>query len=287
MAFKGDKCHGGKKFKERVTVMVCSIMDGSEKWPLLVIGKFKNPRCFKGIKKLPLDYDANPKAWMNSDLFSSWVQSFDAKMHRQRRNVLLIVDNCPAHPKICGLKSTELIILPPNCPSVIQPCDQGIIHSLKTRYRATFLTNFLHHIDSGSSADTFSINLLEAMMILKRAWDEVTQDTLKNCFRKAWGLQTDTDDCNDNSRDETVAEHLEELREDANPQDFVSVDSNVVVACEMSDQDIVSAVQSANVESKDDSDINDKDDYGNKDPTVTSAEARACLKKLQMHHAKI
>ena len=31
MAFKGDKCHGGKKSKERVTVMVCSNMDGSEK----------------------------------------------------------------------------------------------------------------------------------------------------------------------------------------------------------------------------------------------------------------
>ena len=248
-----------------------------------MIGKFKNPRYFKGIRKLPLDYDANPKAWMNSDLFTSWVQSFDAKMHRQRRNVQLIVDNCPAHPKISGLKSTELMFLPPNCTSVIQPCDQGIIHSLKTRYRATFLTNLLQHIDSGSSADTFSINLLEAMMTLKRAWDEVTQDTLKNCFRKAWGLQTDTDDFNDNSRDETVAELLEELGEDANPQDFVSVDSDVVVACEMSDQDIVSAVQSANVESKDDSDIDDEDDYGNEDPTVTSAEARACLKKLQMY----
>ena len=61
------------------------------------------------------------------------------------------------------------------------------------------------------------------------------------------------------------------------------MDSDVVVACEMSDQDIVSAVQSANVESKDDSDIDDEDDYGNEDPTVTSAEARACLKKLQMY----
>ena len=53
LAFKHEKCHGGKKSKERITAMVCTNMDGSEKWPLLVIGKFKNPRCFKRIRQIP------------------------------------------------------------------------------------------------------------------------------------------------------------------------------------------------------------------------------------------
>ena len=35
--FKGDPCSGGKKSKERLTIMVCANMDGSEKVDLLVI----------------------------------------------------------------------------------------------------------------------------------------------------------------------------------------------------------------------------------------------------------
>jgi hypothetical protein len=42
-------------------------MDGSEKIPLLVIGKSLNPRCFgkkNNRAKLPVNYKANKKAWM-------------------------------------------------------------------------------------------------------------------------------------------------------------------------------------------------------------------------------
>ena len=56
MSFKGDTCSGGKRSKERITVMVCASMIG-EKVPLLVIGTFKNPRCFKNVRSLPITYN--------------------------------------------------------------------------------------------------------------------------------------------------------------------------------------------------------------------------------------
>ena len=59
LQLKSEKCHGGKKSKERLTVLVTSSMVGSEKIKLLVIGKFQNPRCFKGIKSLPVEYRWN------------------------------------------------------------------------------------------------------------------------------------------------------------------------------------------------------------------------------------
>lgn len=43
MAFKKETCVGGKHNKERIMVLVSANMDGSEKLPLLVIGKSKNP----------------------------------------------------------------------------------------------------------------------------------------------------------------------------------------------------------------------------------------------------
>ena len=62
LQLKGEKCHGGNKSKKRLTVLAASNMDGSEQIKLLVIGKSQNPRCFKGVKSLPVAYRWNKKA---------------------------------------------------------------------------------------------------------------------------------------------------------------------------------------------------------------------------------
>ncbi|GFO43402.1 1-phosphatidylinositol 4,5-bisphosphate phosphodiesterase gamma-1-like [Plakobranchus ocellatus] len=64
------RSHGGKAPKDRITVLTCANMDGSHKLPLLVIGKFKTPRCFKGVCKLPVCYQSNSKAWMTAAIFT-------------------------------------------------------------------------------------------------------------------------------------------------------------------------------------------------------------------------
>lgn len=61
---KYEKCSSGEFFKDRITILVCANMSGSDKKKLVVIGKSKNPPCFKGIKNLPVDYYCNENAWM-------------------------------------------------------------------------------------------------------------------------------------------------------------------------------------------------------------------------------
>lgn len=68
-----------KKSKDRITVMVACNMTGLEKLKLLVIGKSKNPRCFKGIKSLDVDYEFNKKAWMTSEIYIKWLLKLDKK----------------------------------------------------------------------------------------------------------------------------------------------------------------------------------------------------------------
>lgn len=133
LSLKNKPCQGRKRSKERITVMVCANMDGSEKYPLLAIGKYKNPRCFKGVKNMPLKYSSNKSAWMTSDEFREWLRAFDCSMAAQQRKVLLVLDNCPAHPKnaTMDLKATQVLFLPPNATCKLQPCDQGIIRSMK------------------------------------------------------------------------------------------------------------------------------------------------------------
>ena len=118
--FKGESCSGGKKSKERITVMLVANMSGTNKLKPLLIRKFKNPRC---VKSLPVDYEANGRAWMTSDLFETWARKVDKQMRLAQRHILLFIDNCPAHPELNGLTNIELMFLPPNTTSHLQPCD--------------------------------------------------------------------------------------------------------------------------------------------------------------------
>ena len=51
---KAASCNGGKLSKDRITLaLICSMTGG--KLPALVIGKSKNPRCFRGVNISQLD----------------------------------------------------------------------------------------------------------------------------------------------------------------------------------------------------------------------------------------
>ena len=60
--FKGQKCEGGKQCKERLTLALAANMNGTDKLPVLVIGKSAKPRCFKNVATLPVQYEFNRKA---------------------------------------------------------------------------------------------------------------------------------------------------------------------------------------------------------------------------------
>ena len=90
-----------------LTGLAVASMDG-EKLPRFGIGKSEKPRCSNGIKKLPRRYRGQKKRWMNSEIFEEWVRELDGKFEKQQRKVALIVDNCPAHPEIRGLKSVQI-----------------------------------------------------------------------------------------------------------------------------------------------------------------------------------
>ena len=134
---------------------------------MFVIGKSKSPRCFKGVKHLPCRYRNQNKSWMDSVLFEEWIREMDTKFTKEKKKVALIIDNCPAHPTIDNLKSIELIFLPPNTTSKLQPMDQGVIRSLKAYYKALALQRLVVVIDKGKDIPVFSI--LDALKMLNLA----------------------------------------------------------------------------------------------------------------------
>ena len=114
---------GGKHWKVRLTGMAaCNAL--IEKILIFVIGKSASPRCFKHV---PYRYRSQKKAWMDGTLFEEWLHELDRKFKMQGRKVFMIVDNCPAHSEVSGLKAINSQFLSRNITSCTQPMDQGVI----------------------------------------------------------------------------------------------------------------------------------------------------------------
>jgi hypothetical protein len=83
--FKGASCKDIKVNNERITVLVCTNLDGTEKLPLLVNGKSKRPQCFRNTKLLPCTYFHNKTAWMTCEIFQEFLVSLDRRMASKSR----------------------------------------------------------------------------------------------------------------------------------------------------------------------------------------------------------
>ncbi|CAF2142131.1 unnamed protein product [Rotaria magnacalcarata] len=182
-----NDCRGGKRSKDRYTVMLCSNMLGSEKLKPVVIGKYAKPRCFKNIdmKKLPVQWFSNRTAWMNSKIFTEWLQDLDVSMRKQRRHVLMFLDNAPVHPQDIQLENIKLKFFPPNTTAVIQPMDQGIIRAFKAHYRRYLVKHTIANATVAMTADDINVTALDAVYWIDAAWSAVTEVSIRNTFRSA------------------------------------------------------------------------------------------------------
>ena len=65
---------------------------------------------------------------MTSVLFEEWLRNFDGVMQEQNHAILLVIDNCLAHPNVSDLKNVTLVFSTSEhyC-ARIQPLDTGII----------------------------------------------------------------------------------------------------------------------------------------------------------------
>ena len=107
-------------------------------------------------------------------------------MAASKRKILLIVDNCTAHPAIGNLKAIKLEFLPPNVTAILQPLDQGVIHCFKSNYRKMIVKRMIAAMEHKK---TYDIDILGAMHLAKSAWNDVPQNTIAHCFRHA-GFKT-------------------------------------------------------------------------------------------------
>ncbi|XP_005089664.2 tigger transposable element-derived protein 6 [Aplysia californica] len=209
LAENGESTSGVHTPKDRLTLLLAANMTGTEKLPLLTIGKSVNPRCLRNVRTRPTLCQWNRKAWMTSTIFEGWVKQLDRKFQLLGRSIALIIDNCPAHQVIPDLRAITLVFLPPNTTRDLQPCDQGIIQSLKVHYRRRVLRQVIARVDAGEDPKScLDLSIFDAMIIASAAWNDVTQDTIANCFRHA-GFSTTTQSGNEEEPSSLDSDRIE------------------------------------------------------------------------------
>ena len=167
-----------------------------------VIGNAKRPRPFSRInlQRLPVHYRANPKAWMNSSIFEEILRHLDNHFRAQNKKILLLVDNASSHissqqgnSDVLNLTHVEVAFLPPNTTSHLQPLDAGVIKSFKAHYKRNYCRHILKLFEEGKDINKEKVNIKEAVDYLADAWENVSSDTIFNCWVKT-GILPSTND---------------------------------------------------------------------------------------------
>ena len=130
--------------------------------------------------------------------------------------------------------------------------DQGVIRSLKCKYRTRIIKMIINAIDNGKQMP--SISILEAMKMLPHSWSEVSESSIINCFRKACSKEGVSDEDDDpfpafkSSIDQLRQRNENFIPNDFTCKDILRVDDDIavmggVMTDEEIDQDLIEVAE--------------------------------------------
>ncbi|XP_046582652.1 tigger transposable element-derived protein 4-like [Haliotis rubra] len=119
--------------------------------------------------------------------------------------------------------------------------DQGVINKLKVHYRNAALDRYIEAINDSKQC---VITVLDAMRMLRHAWQKVKPVTISNCYRHAGFVLTEAASpdapCESDDEDDIPLARL--LPGDVTLADYVSVDDNIETCAPSSDADIIESL---------------------------------------------
>ncbi|KAL4132879.1 hypothetical protein QTP88_009956 [Uroleucon formosanum] len=198
---------------------------------------------------------------MTGDIFSDWLKEWDKQLAKEKRHILLTVDNCPAHPPV-QTENIKLVFLPPNTISVLQPMDQGIIKALKVKFQKKLVLKIINQEKQGKD---IKISVLDAILMISDAWNDVSTTTIRNCFHHAGfkaSLNDETEIVSENNLDT-------ECFSEENIQSFAEVDDALLTDEEPTEEEIVKSILNTNnVESNEQAD-EESEEIVFKEPSIS------------------
>uniref|UniRef100_A0A182YJT2 Uncharacterized protein n=1 Tax=Anopheles stephensi TaxID=30069 RepID=A0A182YJT2_ANOST len=239
--YQANECHDGEVEQERVTVLLCANITGTEKLPILVIGRSKCPELFGRF------YATNAKAWITGAMFVAWLTELNDRMVSNERHIVLLINHFHVPAIFPTFTNVKIVVLPSKSTSdSVKPQHNELIHSFKSNFRTEVVK---HLLDCGKKRTKPNVSLPFALNAAARAWRKVDSDTVVNHFMQTgcWpyalcgssSSQQEKKDTNirpSKSDWDKVTAH-----EEPKPSfsDYVRVDENVAVTGTFTNDEIV------------------------------------------------
>ncbi|XP_040175348.1 tigger transposable element-derived protein 6-like [Anopheles arabiensis] len=247
--YQGKDCRHGEHGKDRVTVLLCGNVTGTDKLPILAIGQTSRATIAKDLPPPTIaTYECNWNAWLTRELFQAWLKKVDQTMRETDRQIVLLVNHSSAHAFLCNLTNVRVIFYSARSGEVQSP-HRTLIRAFKRNFRTELVT---HLLECRKNAIIPNVSIAHAVQVAAQAWDTITSDTIVNSFMQphCWmdGL-CDSSEQNDNKAD-AIWPHeadrqlllLAQSKPLPNFGDYVRVDENVAVAGMLTDDKIVEMV---------------------------------------------
>ena len=185
--------------KEKLTVMLAAMADGTKLLPLVILKGVRRPR--------DVDIPAGivvvmaPKSWANEEIMLKWLRLVWRRDNQQRR--LLVWDAFRAHTTdrtkatVRDVYNSDMAVIPGGCTSKLQPADVSWNRPFKDHFRNVYddwLVDGAVELTRGGNRKPPGRPLL--LRWIKDAWDSVTPDIVRKSF-KVCGISSALDGTED------------------------------------------------------------------------------------------
>ncbi|NP_001128294.1 tigger transposable element derived 3 [Xenopus tropicalis] len=181
--------------KESVCIWFCCNMNGTEKLKLLVTHNL--PAKSIGANSLsPVFLKLSHNGYLTEGLLIEWLLTWDSKLARQDRKVLLFLMAHSTVPKV-KLRNISLCLFPKNNTNTPSShlFGQELISEFNALYKQLLLDRFQEdpNVSRGSGVSFLRqlshLSLVEASYTMNKAWLRISSYTIKNCFQKILSTQ--------------------------------------------------------------------------------------------------